>query len=36
MDKLEHWVKNIIKNVNPVVGFVHIWIKVGLKQSSIF
>jgi len=36
MDKLKHWVKNVILKCNPMTGFVHIWPKIGLKQPSIF
>jgi len=28
--------KMVIKKMNPMAGFVHIWPKVGSKQPSIF
>jgi len=36
MDKPKRWIKNVIKKINPVAGYVHILPKIGLKQPSIF
>jgi len=33
MDKPKRWVKNVIQKLNLMAGFVHIWPKVGLKQT---
>jgi len=36
MDKPSHWVTFLNDNFNPIVGFVHIVPKIGLKQPIIF
>jgi len=32
MDKLKHWVKNVIEKCNPVAELVHMWPKIGSKS----